>query len=102
MGAPFRIDGDLVTIDAETNEITMAVSDGEISERLSKWEAPKLKINRGTLAKYARLVGDASHGVSDFPPFGTSLRLASYHISTLPASRDVGTNHPAYVHADFV
>lgn len=41
----------------------MAVSDEEIAARLSKWQAPKLKVNRGTLAKYAHLVGDASHGV---------------------------------------
>lgn len=57
-------DGDLVTIDAEKNEINMAVSDEEIRTRLANWKAPKLKVNRGTLAKYARLVGDASHGVS--------------------------------------
>ncbi|KAI5780010.1 dihydroxy-acid/6-phosphogluconate dehydratase [Geopyxis carbonaria] len=56
-------DGDTVTIDAITNELSMAVSDEEIAARLSKWRAPKLKVNRGTLAKYAHLVGDASHGV---------------------------------------
>ncbi|TGZ80689.1 dihydroxy-acid and 6-phosphogluconate dehydratase [Ascodesmis nigricans] len=64
VGGPIAIlqDGDMVTIDAETNEINMDITDAEISERLSKWKAPKLKINRGTLGKYARLVGDASHG----------------------------------------
>ncbi|KAA8913425.1 dihydroxy-acid/6-phosphogluconate dehydratase [Sphaerosporella brunnea] len=55
-------DGDVVTIDAETNELSMDVSDEEIAARLSKWEAPRMKVNRGTLAKYAYLVGDASHG----------------------------------------
>lgn len=69
-------DGDLVTIDAEKNEINMAVSDEEIAARFKSWKAPKSKVNRGTLAKYARLVGDASHGVSpasESPPPSSSL-----------------------------
>lgn len=63
-GGPIAIleDGDVVTIDAELNQITMDVSDEEIAARFRKWRAPKLKVNRGTLAKYAHLVGDASHG----------------------------------------
>jgi dihydroxy-acid dehydratase len=56
-------DGDIVTIDAETNELNMDVSEEEIAVRLSKWKVPRLKVNRGTLGKYAYLVGDASHGV---------------------------------------
>lgn len=53
----------MVTIDAVANTISMAVSNEEIAVRLSNWKAPPLKVNRGTLAKYAHLVGDASHGV---------------------------------------
>jgi dihydroxy-acid dehydratase len=56
-------DGDVVTIDAETNELNMDVSEEEIAARLSRWTAPRMEVNRGTLAKYAYLVGDASHGV---------------------------------------
>ena len=56
-------DGDIVTIDAETNELNMDVSEEEIAVRLSKWKAPRLMVNRGALAKYCYLVGDASHGV---------------------------------------
>jgi len=36
----------------------MDVSDEEIASRLRAWKPP----NRGVLAKYAKLVGDASHG----------------------------------------
>ncbi|KAH8151852.1 uncharacterized protein LAJ45_03845 [Morchella importuna] len=63
-GGPIAIlqDGDVVTIDSETNQLSMNVSDKEISARLKKWKAPRMKVNRGTLAKYAYLVGDASHG----------------------------------------
>ena len=41
----------------------MDVSDEDILKRMAAWKAPKMKVNRGTLAKYAHLVGDASHGV---------------------------------------
>lgn len=62
-----RTDGDVVTIDSETNQLSMNVSDEEIAARLKKWKAPRLKVNRGTLAKYVHLVGDASHGVCFSP-----------------------------------
>lgn len=62
-----RTDGDVVTIDSETNQLSMNVSDEEIAARLKKWKAPRLKVNRGTLAKYVHLVGDASHGVCFYP-----------------------------------
>lgn len=55
-------DGDMVTISAETNSLSMDVSDGEIAMRMKSWKAPRSAVNRGALAKYARLVGDASHG----------------------------------------
>lgn len=54
--------GDIVTISAKTNTLSMDVSDEEIAHRLKSWKAPKSKVNRGVLAKYAALVGDASHG----------------------------------------
>ena len=54
--------GDIITIDAETNEISFAVSDEEIAARRAAWTAPPLKATRGTLAKYIRLVKSASQG----------------------------------------
>lgn len=64
VGGPIAVvrDGDIVTIDAETNAIDMAVSADEIRLRMSAWTPPKRTVTRGVLAKYAHLVGDASHG----------------------------------------
>jgi len=64
VGGPIAIvkDGDMITIDAETNRLDVNLSDEEIEERLKAWEKPKATVTRGTLAKYAALVGDASHG----------------------------------------
>ncbi|PKX89599.1 putative mitochondrial dihydroxy acid dehydratase [Aspergillus novofumigatus IBT 16806] len=63
-GGPIAIvrDDDVITIDAETNTINMHVSDKEIQQRLKEWKPPVPHVTRGVLAKYARLVGDASHG----------------------------------------
>jgi dihydroxy-acid dehydratase len=54
--------GDQITIDAEKNEITMHVSDGEIEARRKAWKMPPFKAERGTLAKYIRCVKNASLG----------------------------------------
>jgi dihydroxy-acid dehydratase len=64
VGGPIAVvrDGDIVTISAETNELSMDVSNEEIVERMKNWKPPKPHATRGVLAKYARLVGDASHG----------------------------------------
>jgi dihydroxy-acid dehydratase len=63
-GGPIAIlqDGDVISIDSQLNQLNMDVSDEEIAARLKKWKAPRLKVNRGTLAKFAHLVSDASHG----------------------------------------
>ncbi len=55
-------DGDTITIDAVTNSITLEVSEKELQKRRQKWSPPKLKVNRGTLYKYARTVAPASKG----------------------------------------
>lgn len=55
-------DGDIITIDAVHNTINFDVSDEELAERRASWKPPKSPVSRGTLAKYAALVGDASHG----------------------------------------
>ena len=56
------VDGDTITIDVEQRRLDVALSDFQISDRLNKWRAPKSPYSSGVLAKYARLVGDASHG----------------------------------------
>jgi len=54
--------GDPITIDAETDEIRLEISEEEISERRKNWSPPPPAETRGTLAKYARLVSPASLG----------------------------------------
>ena len=55
-------DGDSITIDAETNSITLEISDKELQERKQQWKAPNLKVSRGVLFKYAKTVSSASQG----------------------------------------
>ncbi|OCL13771.1 dihydroxy-acid and 6-phosphogluconate dehydratase [Glonium stellatum] len=63
-GGPIGLvrDGDEVTIDAETRELNVSVSEEEMERRRQEWTAPPLKYSKGTLFKYAKLVQDASHG----------------------------------------
>jgi dihydroxy-acid dehydratase len=54
--------GDIITIDAAKNELSVAVSDEEMAIRKAAWVMPPYKATRGTLAKYIRLVKSASQG----------------------------------------
>ncbi|NOQ17563.1 MAG: dihydroxy-acid dehydratase, partial [Methyloprofundus sp.] len=54
--------GDKITIDAESKELTLHVDDAEIQARLATWQQPAPKYTRGVLAKYAKLVSSASEG----------------------------------------
>ncbi|MDU8885843.1 dihydroxy-acid dehydratase [Yeosuana sp. MJ-SS3] len=58
----FVKDGDIITIDAETNSISLEVSEEELQKRRQNWTAPKLKFERGVLYKYAKTVSSASKG----------------------------------------
>ena len=55
-------DGDIITIDAESNSIEVNVSDEELQQRKEKWQQPPLKFSRGVLYKYANTVSSASKG----------------------------------------
>lgn len=68
-------DGDTITIDAINNTLNLHVSEEELKTRLQEWIAPPPKITRGTLAKYYKLVSDASHGVSVHPIQATLFSL---------------------------
>ena len=63
-GGPIALleNGDVVTIDASANEISMAVLPNELERRRSAWRMPPYKAERGTLAKYIKLVKNASFG----------------------------------------
>jgi len=55
-------DGDIITIDAKTNTISVALSDQELADRRARWVAPALKITKGSMYKYAKTVSSASKG----------------------------------------
>lgn len=63
-GGPIALlrDGDIVTLDAETGELSFEISDEELSARRAAWTAPAIKYTTGVLAKYAKLVGPACKG----------------------------------------
>ena len=55
-------DGDVISIDAEENTISVDLSPQEIQNRRNNWKAPDLKFSKGVLYKYARTVSSASQG----------------------------------------
>jgi dihydroxy-acid dehydratase len=63
-GGPIALvkDGDQITIDAETNQISLTLSDSELTTRRLAWRAPAYKFTRGTLYKYIKNVKTASEG----------------------------------------
>jgi dihydroxy-acid dehydratase len=63
-GGPIGLvkDGDVIVIDSDNNKLDLLVSEEELAERRSSWVKPAPRYTRGTLAKYTKLVSDASHG----------------------------------------
>lgn len=63
-GGPIALieNGDEITIDAETAEITLHLSDTEIQKRRTAWKPIPPRYTRGLLAKYAKTVSSASEG----------------------------------------
>ncbi len=55
-------DGDIITIDAETNTLSVDLSDGEIEKRKNNWVQPPYKFSKGVLYKYIKSVSTASEG----------------------------------------
>jgi dihydroxy-acid dehydratase len=64
VGGPIALieDGDTITIDAAERVMDIHISDEELGKRRKKWEAPELKVQTGSLYKYAKLVSSASEG----------------------------------------
>ncbi|MDF2446596.1 MAG: dihydroxy-acid dehydratase [Moraxellaceae bacterium] len=63
-GGPIGLleNGDVITIDAETRQISVNLSDAELAARKAKWVRPAPKFTRGALAKFAATVASASEG----------------------------------------
>jgi dihydroxy-acid dehydratase len=55
-------DGDKITIDAETNTLSVDVSDELLESRKSRWVKPPYKFTQGVLHKYIKNVATASEG----------------------------------------
>ncbi len=64
VGGPIALveNGDSITIDGDKKTLTLNVPDTELQARKAKWKAPALRVERGVLAKYAKLVKSASEG----------------------------------------
>lgn len=64
VGGPLALvrDGDRVSIDAGTRDLSVLVDEGEMERRRAAWRPPAAKHARGVLAKYAREVSSASEG----------------------------------------
>ncbi len=62
-GGPIAVvrNGDIISIDAEKQELSLKISDAEIKKRHAGWKAPELKCI-GVLRKYALQVSSASEG----------------------------------------
>ena len=55
-------DDDLIVIDAVNNSIDVKITDDVIAQRRASWIQPPLRVTKGILYKYAKLVKDASQG----------------------------------------
>ncbi len=70
VGGPIGLveEGDTIRIDAESKEISVAISDELMEARRAKWRRPASPVTRGALAKYRSAVSSASEGAVTIPP----------------------------------
>jgi dihydroxy-acid dehydratase len=63
-GGPIALvhNGDRITIDATTRQLTLHISDEELAYRKSEWKQPAPPFTKGVLGKYIRNVKSASEG----------------------------------------
>ncbi|MBL1422105.1 MAG: dihydroxy-acid dehydratase, partial [Alphaproteobacteria bacterium] len=61
------VDGDIITINADTGTIDVAISDEELAKRKAAWKPRNNGYNSGALYKYEQLVGPASKGALTHP-----------------------------------
>ena len=60
-------DGDIITLDATTGEISVNVSEAEFAERAKSWKPRETDYRTGAIWKYAQLVGPARYGALTTP-----------------------------------
>lgn len=56
------VDGDIITIDAVNNTISVDLDEAALKARRENWQQPAPRYTRGVLAKYAKLTTSASEG----------------------------------------
>jgi dihydroxy-acid dehydratase len=63
-GGPIAVvrEGEIVTVDANRGVIDLEIPEAELKTRLSAWKAKEPKYKTGVIAKYCRLVANASEG----------------------------------------
>jgi dihydroxy-acid dehydratase len=69
-GGPIALleDGDMITINAVTGELSVALTDEQLAARKAAWAGPRETIYAsGALWKYAQLVGSAKYGAVTHP-----------------------------------
>jgi dihydroxy-acid dehydratase len=69
-GGPIALlkDGDMITINAVTGELSVALSDAELADRKAKWKGPRpTEYATGAIWKFARLCGGARYGAVTHP-----------------------------------
>ncbi len=69
VGGPIALvrDGDMITLDATTGEISVDVSEDEFARRKAEWKPRETEYGSGAIWKYAQLVGPARYGALTNP-----------------------------------
>ena len=69
VGGPIGLlqDGDMITINANTGDISVDLSDDELQARKANWKPRETNYNSGTIWKYAQTVGSAEKGATTHP-----------------------------------
>lgn len=69
VGGPIGLikDGDMITIDSDTGELSVDLSDEEMAKRKAEWKPRQTDYQAGALWKYAQLVGPAHKGAVTHP-----------------------------------
>jgi dihydroxy-acid dehydratase len=69
VGGPIALinDGDIITLDATTGEISVNVTEEEFANRKKGWKPRETEYGSGAIWKYAQLVGPARYGALTNP-----------------------------------
>lgn len=63
-GGPLALvrEGDVIGIDIPSRKLELCVESQELEKRRAQWQPPEIKVKKGYLARYAKLVTSASKG----------------------------------------